>query len=275
MPIIIISEGLLKLYFDKNMSITYSIASDQKMSNNIIMNPVIILVCPQLGENIGASARAMKNFGLTDLRIVNPRDGWPNPKADSMSVGALDIIKNAQIYDKLEDAIADIEILFASTGTARDMNKNYVMCHDLAASYPLGSKVGIMFGRENSGLTNKEILYANAILTIGTNDAFSSLNIAHAVAIISYEIFKINISSVSEAKHLIKQINNDQKLCTKAELEYFCNSLFDMLAAKDFFKIDAKYPQMTQNIKNIFTRIDKLSVNELQTLHGIIKQLNR
>lgn len=226
------------------------------------MKPIIILVAPQMGENIGAVARAMKNFGLYELRIVSPRDGWPNEKADAMSVGAIDIIKNAKIYDELPKAIADLEYVFATTATPRDMNKNYVLAKDLSKMEK--SSIGIMFGRENSGLNNEEISYANAILTIDTDPEFSSLNIAHSVAIICYELFK------AEAR---PDLSNDQDSCTKEELEYFFKHLFEELGHRNFFRTLNRIPHMTQNIRAIFNRIDKLSKNEVQTLRGIISSL--
>lgn len=235
------------------------------------LNPIIILVAPQMGENIGACARAMKNFGLSELRIVAPRDGWPNPKADSMSVGALEIIQNAKVSPTLLDAIADIEYLYATTAQPRDMNKNYVMAEDLSKKYPMDQKVAIMFGRENCGLTNEEIAYANMILTIRTSEGFSSLNIAHAVAVVSYELFKNTYNS-----HLqCESFSNKQPLCSKEELEYFFTHLFDELETGKFFKVAEKRPHMIQNIRNIFGRIDNLSKNELQTLRGIISNLKK
>jgi tRNA/rRNA methyltransferase len=216
-----------------------------------------------MGENIGAVARAMKNFGLLELRIVSPRDGWPNEKADAMSVGAIEIIKNAKIYDDVASAIADLEYIYATTATPRDMNKNYVLSHDLSKAER--SRVGIMFGRENSGLTNEEISYANMILTIDTDPAFSSLNIAHSVAIICYELFK------AEAR---PDLSNIQESCEKEELEYFFEHLFGELDSRNFFRTPDRVKHMTQNIRAIFNRIDKLSKNEVQTLRGIISSLS-
>lgn len=229
------------------------------------MKPIIILVAPQLGENIGAAARAMKNFDLEEMRIINPRDGWPNPKADSMSVGAIDIIQKAKIYNNLPEAIKDLEYLYATTGQMRDMNKNYVTAKDLANKYPRKIKTGIMFGRENCGLTNEEISYANSILTIETTPEFSSLNIAHSVAVIGHSLFESQNRT---------DLSNEQKLCTMEELEYFFEHLFTELDKRNFFKIPEKYPQMSQNIRNLFMRVDKLSHNEMQTLRGIVSCLS-
>ncbi|WP_342270105.1 RNA methyltransferase [Rickettsia endosymbiont of Orchestes rusci] len=234
---------------------------------NKFSKPIIILVCPQMGENIGATARAMKNFGVDELRIVNPRDGWPNEQARSTAVGAVNVIDNAKIYDTLEESIKDIEYLYATTCTKRTMNKNYVFSQDLSLSYPLAQKAGIMFGRENNGLSNEEVSLAHKIITINTSE-FSSLNIAQAVIIICYELFRNkpydgNIS-----------ICNTQKLATRGELNYFLEHLFNELGKKNFFKVPEKTLMMQQNITNIFTRIDKLSGAEVQTLRGIIKALD-
>ena len=222
----------------------------------------IILVAPQMGENIGAAARAMKNFNVTDLRIVSPRDGWPNIKAENMAVGAVDIIQNARIYNNIEDATQDLEYLYATSSAKRDMNKEHVLSKDLSFDYPLGSKVGILFGRENCGLTNQEISWANKIITIDTGQ-FSSMNIAQSIVIICYELFnRIDRDDLT----------NSQKLATKIELNHFFEHLLSELDTKNFFKIQEKKAQMVQNIKNIFTR-NRLSSSELQTLRGIITKL--
>lgn len=223
----------------------------------------IILVYPQMGENIGACARAMKNFGLFDLRIINPRDGWPNIQADAMSVGAINIIKNARIFEDIPSAISDLEYVYAATASSRDINKNYIMSKDLKYD---NKKIGIMFGRESSGLSNEEISYANSIITIDTSPEFSSLNIAHAVAIISYELFK---------KQERPDLSNSQELASKEELEFFFAHLIGELEDKSFFKVPEKKPIMTQNIRAIFNRIDNLSKSEIQTLRGIVSSLGK
>jgi tRNA/rRNA methyltransferase len=233
------------------------------MSQN--QGPIIILVAPQMGENIGATARAMKNFNVSELRIVSPRDGWPSKQAISMAVSAVNILDNAKIYDDLADCIKDIDYLYATSSASRNMNKDYVLSKNLAQDYPLGLKVGIMFGRENSGLKNSEIIHANKIINIHTGD-FSSLNIAQSVIIICYELF--------HDKLLKATISNEQILASRGELGYFFEHLFSELDQKNFFKVPEKKNHMTQNIINIFTRIDKLSSSELQTLRGIITNLS-
>ncbi len=227
--------------------------------------PVIILVEPQMGENIGATARAMKNFDVSELRIVCPRDGWPNEQARNMAVSAVNIIDNAKIYDSLEASIKDIDYLYATSSVSRNINKNYVLSENLSQDYPADLKVGIMFGRENCGLQNREITYAHKIININTGD-FSSLNIAQSVVIICYELFRNKQPRVN--------VSNEQELASRGELGYFFEHLFTELNNKNFFKVPEKKLHMTQNIMNIFTRIDKLSSAELQTLRGIITTLS-
>ncbi len=228
--------------------------------------PIIILVAPQMGENIGAAARAMKNFDISSLRIVSPRDGWPNEQARSVAVGAVDIIDRAEIYDNLGDAVKDVHHLYASTSTQRRMNKHYISPKDLQNEYPAEGVVGIMFGRENSGLNNQEISMANKIITINTGP-FSSLNIAQSVAIICYELFASNTSS--------NKVNNIQDNATRGEINYFFDHLFAELEGKNFFKVQEKKEMMMRNIINIFTRIDNASKSEIQTLRGIISSLTK
>lgn len=226
-------------------------------------NTSIILVSPQMGENIGAAARAMKNFGLYDLRIVSPRDGWPNPKAEAMAVGAVDLIHNATIFTSLKDAIGDLEYIYATTAQSRDMNKNYTTLKNLNAKHPHEAKVGIMFGRESSGLTNDEIALANEIITIDTT-SFSSLNIGQAVMLVCYELFKAPKR---------EDLRNEQELCSKGELQYFFDHLFGELEETRFFRTPERAVYMKQSIMSIFNRIDKLSHNEVQTLRGVIAAL--
>ena len=226
-------------------------------------NIAIILVKPQLGENIGAAARAMKNFALSDLRIIAPRDGWPNDKADAMSVGAIDVIKSAKLYDTLEHAISDLNYVYATTGQRRDLNKDYISSYDISEEFTDKGKIGILFGRESAGLTNDEVSLANKILTIDTVQEFSSLNIAHAVCVVCHDLFK--------AKDFIrKDLDNKQILATKDELRYCYEHLISSLDSRGFFKSEEKKAQMTMKIKNIFHRIDKLSSSELKAIRGII-----
>ncbi len=227
----------------------------------------IILVEPQMGENIGGASRIMKNFGLENLRIVNPRDGWPNERAEAMSVDAIEIINNAKIFSTVEEAISDLEFVYATTTRKRHMNKDYVTSTNLAAKLPEQEKIGIMFGRESNGLYNQEVSLANQIITIPTAGKMASLNLSQAVGIICYELASF-IPGGGEGN-----FQNTQKLAKKGDLEYFIDNLLADLEEADFFKVEEKRPQMELNIRNIFSRIDKLSRSELQTLWGIVKSL--
>jgi tRNA/rRNA methyltransferase len=222
----------------------------------------IILVEPQMGENIGATARAMKNFSITDLRIINPRDGWPNQRAIDMSVGAIDIINSAKIYDDLNSSLKGTTKLYAMTARNRYMNKPHISLHELTE---INTNSAFMFGKESSGLTNEEISMADAIVTIDTDPNFSSLNIAQSVILVCYQIFKNQ-----PQKQQYKEIDH----CDKYHLAYFLDHLISLIDGKGFFKVAEKKPSMINNIRNIFTR-NKLSKNELQTLIGIIKKLEK
>jgi tRNA/rRNA methyltransferase len=227
----------------------------------------IILVEPQMGENIGGAARVMKNFGLASLKIVNPRDGWPNERAEAISASAVDILHNAKIYSNLREASRDLEFLYATTTRKRHMNKNYITCHNLADKLPKVGKTGIMFGRESNGLYNEEIAHANSILTIPTAGEVASLNLSQAVGVICYEL-----SSLIENNYE-GNFRNTQKLAKRGDIDYFLDYLIEELDNSNFFKIPEKKQQMQINIRSIFSRDDKLSRSELQTLWGIVKSL--
>lgn len=229
----------------------------------------IILVAPQMGENIGASARAMKNFGVKDLRIVSPRDGWPNDKATSMSAHAADIVNSARIFSDIKSATSDLDFLYATTAAPRDMNKQYVLSRNIADDLPpSGSKVGFLFGRESSGLSNDEIACANKIITIDTSEQYSSLNLAQAVGVVCYELFQ----RLEQARSDLKI---EEQRASLSELEHFYDHLFTELDKRNFFRMPEKKEQMSKKIRNLFSRIDNLSKSELQILRGIITVLTK
>src|SRR5438128_8844156 len=157
--------------------------------------PIVILVEPQLGDNIGTTARAMANFGLSRLRLVKPRDGWPNPRAWVAASGADRILDQAVLHDTVEAAIADLTFVLATTARAHDQAKPVIgpeaAARELAPRVAAGEPVGILFGRERYGLENHEIALADRILTLPVNPAFASLNLAQAVVIVAYEWFKL------------------------------------------------------------------------------------
>jgi tRNA/rRNA methyltransferase len=255
-------------------------------------HPTIILVSPQLGENIGAAARCMLNFGLTDLRIITPRDGWPNPKAVDMAKGAGEVIKNAKIFQSLADANSDITKLYATTARTRDMEKPVYTANEVAEAIIKNSgKSAIMFGAERSGLSNEDITLADGICVIPVAPIYTSLNLAQAVNIICYEWF-INTNykqneqsrhtefisaSSSTSKEIPKQVQDDEinpQLATKEDIAKMFEHLESELDKTDFFKVADKRPKMVVNIRNIFSR-NNLTQQEVRTLRGIIKSLTK
>jgi|TARA_B100000787_G_C16116747_1_gene260708 tRNA/rRNA methyltransferase len=229
-----------------------------------------ILVNPQLGENIGACARALKNFGFSNLNIVAPRDPWPNTKAKMTSVGAYNIIQKAKIYKNVSDAVKKFDLIFASTARKRDVNKKHISIINFVKllSKHKNSNIGIMFGPEASGLSNHDLSLSNFIIQIPTSKKLTSLNLSHAVIVICYEIYKsLNLSEFKKEKVLTK-------LTSKSSIKNLIKYLEEMLDKKKFFKPLEKKKSMILNINNIFGRLE-LSDKELRILFSIFSSLNR
>ena len=245
--------------------------------NEIKLNsPAIILVEPQLGENIGFSARAMLNFDINNLRIVNPREGWPNKKAISTSAGAIDSKKSEiNIYNTLEDATEDISYLLATTARKRDLNKPIISpeeaSENLLNAQMKGASTGVMFGGEKSGLKNSDLVKADEIINIKSDSEFSSINLAMSVMIISYQWYVRKIDFINKNK-LIKTTMKQDNYASKKELNFFVSRLISLLSCRDFFTPVEKKESMINNIEAIFTR-SNLTSQELRTLHGIISSL--
>ncbi len=231
----------------------------------------IILVDPQIGENIGAAARSMLNFGFQDLRLVNPRDGWPNPKAEATASGAFDSMPQVRVYKSFKEAISDLHFVFATTSRSRDMVKPEFCPEKAALEYQTRSqdnqKIGFAFGGERSGLHNGHIKFCQAILEIPSNPTFPSLNLSQAVLLISYEISKLSTSVWSEKKK--DQGHPPAKI---EDISVFLQRLEEDLENRDFFRTKDLRQTMVQNITNIFTRAD-ITEQELKTLHGILSAL--
>ncbi|MCX7314703.1 MAG: TrmJ/YjtD family RNA methyltransferase [Alphaproteobacteria bacterium] len=229
--------------------------------------PVVILVEPQLGENIGSAARAMANFGLGRLRLVKPRDGWPNPQARKMASGADRILDDAVVYDRLEEAIADCSLVLATTARAHDQAKPVVDAGEAAQlAAPLvaaGETVGILFGRERIGLENQEVALADRIITLPVNPAFASLNLGQAVVIVAYEWFKL----AGPGLPFTQPYKSPQ--ASKYQLLSFFASLEGELEKVEFFRPPDKRATMQINLRNILTRMT-LTQQDIRTLHGVI-----
>ncbi len=230
--------------------------------------PIVVLVEPQLGENIGAAARAMANFGLERLRLVKPRQRWPNDKAVMMAAGADRILDGTVIYDSLEAAIADCAFVLAATARAHDQAKPVVGAAEAAAEMAdhvaAGETVAIVFGRERNGLENDEVALADRILTLPVNPAFASLNLAQAVVVVGYEWFKL-----ATGGKLPFAMPQKSAPAAKEQLVAFFASLERELETVEFFRPPDKRETMQINLRNIFTRMQPTQ-QDIQTLHGVI-----
>jgi tRNA/rRNA methyltransferase len=230
--------------------------------------PVVVLVEPQLAENIGASARAMANFGLSRLRLVAPRPSWPNDKARMMAAGADEILDRAEIHQSLAAAIADCSFVLAATARAHDQAKPVVGADEAAAlmapRVAAGEAVAIVFGRERNGLENHEIALADRILTLPVNPAFASLNLAQAIVVVAYEWFKAATSGA-----LPFAMPRKSAPAPKEQLLAFFASLERELEKVEFFRPPDKRDTMQINLRNIFTRMAPTR-QDIQTLHGVI-----
>jgi tRNA/rRNA methyltransferase len=233
--------------------------------------PVVILVEPQLGENIGAAARAMANFGLSRLRLVRPRQAWPNDKARMMAAGADRILDGAVLYDDLPSAIADCTFVLATTARAHDQAKPVIGPADaaieLAPRVAAGETVAILFGRERNGLENDEVALADRIVTLPVNPAFASLNLAQAVMIVAYEWFRLQTGS-----NLPFAMPEKSAAAPKEQLLAFFAALERELEKVEFFRPPDKRETMQINLRNIFTRMAPTQ-QDIQTLHGVIMSI--
>jgi tRNA/rRNA methyltransferase len=230
--------------------------------------PVVVLVEPQLGENIGATARAMANFGLAQLRLVAPRQGWPNERARIMAAGADRILDAAVLFDSVEGAIADCSFVVAATARAHDQAKPVVSAPEAATQMAPrvagGETVAVMFGRERNGLENDEVALADRILTLPVNPGFASLNLAQAVVIVGYEWFKLAVGG-----QLPFRMPEKSAPAPKEQLFAFFASLERELEKVEFFRPPDKRETMQINLRNIFARMQPTQ-QDIQTLHGVI-----
>ena len=229
-----------------------------------------ILVKPQLGENIGACARSMKNFGFNKLHIVEPKINFPNHKAKSTSVGAYDIIGKAKVFKNVEDAINSFNLVVSLSARRRDINKKHILIGDFQKiiTKKRNLNIGLMFGPEASGLSNKDLSFSNYILKIPTSSKFKSLNLSHSFTIICYEIFKlINIKNTMKT-------SSDLKISSKSNISSVLKHLVSLLEKKDFFIPIEKKHSMLLNINNLIYRLEP-NDKELRILASIISALSK
>jgi len=229
-----------------------------------------ILVKPQLGENIGACARSLKNFGFSKLNIVSPKQSWPNNKAKATSVGAYDVIKRAKIYNNTYDAISDFNIVISLSARKRDINKKHISINQFLKiiKSKKNTKFGFMFGPEASGLSNDDLSLSNFVLQIPTSKRFKSLNLSHSLTVISYEIFKL-----IHFKKFQKDAKNI-KISSKSKISSLVLHLKKLLEKKGFFVPTEKKHSMLMNINNLIYRLEP-SDKEVRILASIISSLSK
>ena len=229
-----------------------------------------ILVKPQLGENIGACARSMKNFGFNKLLIVEPKINFPNHKAKATSVGAYDIIDKAKVFNNVEDAINTFNLVVSLSARRRDINKKHILLEDFKKiiTKRRNLNIGLMFGPEASGLSNKDLSFSNYILQISTSNKFKSLNLSHSLTIICYEIFKL-----INKKNIMKKSSN-LKTSSKSNISSILKHLVNLLEKKDFFTPIEKKHSMLLNINNLIYRLEP-NDKELRILASIISSLSK
>jgi len=236
--------------------------------------PAIILVEPQMGENIGMVACAMANFGLVELRLVNPRDGWPNERAQATASKADHIIEATKVYETLEQAIADLNFVYATTARERDgykpVRSPVVAAETLRTKFKAGEGTGILFGRERWGLTNEEVALADEIVTFPVNPAFASLNIAQAVLLMSYEWMKSGMEDLGEVPFQALE----QRPSTKEQLFGLFEQLEEALDARNYFHPAGKKPKMVDNLRAVLSR-RAFTEQEISVLRGVISSLDR
>ena len=268
------------------------------------MKPIILLSRPTLSQNIGACARAMMNFGLTDMRLIDPQADWLNANARALSADADPILESAQKFSNIEEALHDLHHVYATTARPRDMIKDVVTPKELAAEVyahkKANKKVGILMGSEKSGLENDEIALCDKIVTIPLNPDFSSINLAQATILVAYELFQFNHETHGnpETKHqnhntqktetLINTRETEQEsawtktwaksnisehdIAPRTDLFGFFHHLESELEKKNYYRCADKRPIMDRNLRNMFARAN-FTTQEIRTLRGVISTL--
>ena len=236
-----------------------------------LIQPAFILVRPQMGENIGAAARAMLNFGLTRLRVVAPRDGWPNPRAVAMASGAGRLLDHAGPYPDVAASIADCDYVFATTARPRELVKPVVtperamqMAHAMAAE---GKRVAVLFGPERAGLENDDVALANAIVTVPVNPDFPSLNLGQCALLMGYEWQRQTDRTLPEVMGLART-----DFASRLDVERLGDHFEQRLGDAGFFFPETKAAPMKLNLRNMWARLN-LTRAEVQTFHGMLRQI--
>ena len=238
------------------------------------MKPIVVLVRPQMGENIGAAARAMLNFGLTKMRLIDPRDGWPNPRAVATASGAASqVLDHAGVFAATSEALADCDFVFATTARGRELSKEIytpeAAMQEARARISRGEKVAVLFGPERTGLENDDIIRANAIITIPVNPEFYSLNLGQAVLLMAYEGARQPVEVAPKRMELA-----GGETAPLIEVEKLAEHFETRLDAAGYFYPEDRAPTMKRNLRNMWSRFP-LTRADVQTLHGALRQLLR
>jgi len=235
--------------------------------------PVVILVRPQLGENIGMAARAMLNCGLSTLRLVSPRDGWPNDRAQRAASGADVVLEKAEVFDSVQAAVADLERVVATTARNRELTQRILTPRRAAVEVRgwIGrrERVGILFGPERTGLENDDMVHADTALSIPLNPQFSSLNIAQAVLLVAYEW-----AAAGEETPAERMSDHATRPANKEELQNLFDHLERALDQSGFLRNKDMRPSMVLNLKALLQRAE-MTEQEVRTFHGVIKFLSK
>ncbi|WP_459443881.1 RNA methyltransferase [Alphaproteobacteria bacterium US3C007] len=235
--------------------------------------PYFVLVRPQMGENIGASARAMWNFGLEQMRVVAPRDGWPSTRAVAMASGAGRLLDAAQHFDGVSEAVGDTSFVFATTARGRGLTKPILAPEEAmrqaAEKIAQGQKVAVLFGPERAGLENEDIAGANALISVPVNPDFPSLNLAQCVLLMAYEWRRAQGQVELARMELAKT-----QWAEAIEVEKLAQHYEERLEDAGFFFPEAKAPGMKVNLRNMWSRFS-LTRADVQMLHGVLRQLVR
>lgn len=239
------------------------------------LSPAIVLVAPQLGENVGTAARAMANFGLADLRLVNPREGWPNKKAHAAASGADGVLDLIRTFGSLEDAIADLGFVYATTARAREVAKPVVGPREAATNIRAlaakGTRTGVLFGPERTGLTNEDLSLADEILTFPVDPGFPSINLAQAVLLFGYEWRLAGFAPGERAEPLA---DARPEPAPKEELIRLFEHFESALDTAGFFRPPEKRPHMVEALRSMLQRAG-LSEQEVRTLRGVVTALEK
>ncbi|MGR3620122.1 MAG: RNA methyltransferase [Roseovarius sp.] len=235
--------------------------------------PAFVLMRPQMGENIGASARAMFNFGLSHMRVVAPRDGWPNERAVALASGAGRVLDRAGVVGTVAEAIRDCSYVFATTGRGRGLTKPIVSPERAMAQaraiHAEGGKVAVLFGPERAGLENEDVALANAIISVPVNPDFPSINLAQCVLLTAYEWRRAGVEVPPEVMELART-----DFASGLEVEKLGDHFEERLEAAGFFFPETKAGHMRVSLRNMWARL-ALTRADVQTLHGVLRQMVR